>query len=403
MYLLKALFSGTTSELQTEDRVEFLANKIDVLDFDPIRPYQDQEVPGVLARLSQSEQLAVAAKRLVLPKFLAQRFFASWLTRKILQFSVRNLKTVDDVQGLVSKYFEQLVRGSTDALTVSGLEHLDPTRQYLFISNHRDIVMDSSLINLLLFRAGNETCRMAVGDNLLHNSLAADLMRLNKSFVVERDLASARAGYRAMTRTSHYVRHSLQEHVSVWIAQRQGRAKDGFDRTDPALIKMLALAYRKQAEPISELLKNGALVPVSLSYEVDPCAPAKAKELAALARDGEYAKGEEEDLDSMIQGLLGYKGRVHVHFSKPIAQDCDSVDQLVQQLDSAIVGGIRVFSTNRYADAVLADEAHGTYASSKAMSALQTQLDQCSEEQRVFLLQQYANICVNRRQLSLDA
>ena len=145
------------------------------------------------------------------------------------------------------------------------------------------------------------------------------------------------------------------------------------------------------------------LVPVSLSYEVDPCAPAKAKELAALARDGEYAKGEEEDLDSMIQGLLGYKGRVHVHFSKPIAQDCDSVDQLVQQLDSAIVGGIRVFSTNRYADAVLADEAHGTHASSKAMSALQTQLDQCSEEQRVFLLQQYANICVNRRQLSLDA
>ena len=163
-----------------------------------------------------------------------------------------------------------------------------------------------------------------------------------------------------MTRTSHYVRHSLQEHVLVWIAQRQGRAKDGFDRTDPALIKMLALAYRKQAEPISELLNNGALVPVSLSYEVDPCAPAKAKELAALARDGEYAKGEEEDLDSMIQGLLGYKGRVHVHFSKPIAQDCDSVDQLVQQLDSAIVGGIRVFSTNRYADAVLADEAHGT-------------------------------------------
>ena len=116
-------------------------------------------------------------------------------------------------------------------------------------------------------------------------------MRLNKSFVVERDLASARAGYRAMTRTSHYVRHSLQEHASVWIAQRQGRAKDGFDRTDPALIKMLALAYRKQAEPISELLSNGALVPVSLSYEVDPCAPAKAKELAALARDGEYAKG----------------------------------------------------------------------------------------------------------------
>ena len=383
--------------------MKFLANKIDVLDFDPIRPYQDQEVPGVLARLIQSEQLAVAAQRLVLPKFLAERFFASWLTRKILQFSVRNLKTVDDFQGLVSKYFEQLVQGSTDVLTVSGLEHLDPTRQYLFISNHRDIVMDSSLINLLLFRAGIETCRMAVGNNLLHNPLAADLMRLNKSFVVERDLASARAGYRAMTRTSHYVRHSLQEHASVWIAQRQGRAKDGFDRTDPALIKMLALAYRKQAEPIRELLSNGALVPVSLSYEVDPCAPAKARELAALARDGEYAKGEEEDLDSMIQGLVGYKGQVHVHFSPPIAQDCDSVEQLAERLDSAIVGGIRVFSTNRYADALLADVASDSHANSKAMSALKIQLDQCTEEQRAFLLQQYANICVNRRQLGMEA
>ena len=172
-------------------------------------------MPEVLARLTRSEQLAIAAKRLVLPKFIARQFFAPWLTRKILQFNVRKLQTVDDVQQLVSTYFEQLVDDSTDALTVSGLEDLDPTRQYLFISNHRDIVMDSSLINLLILRAGNETCRMAVGDNLLHNRLAADLMRLNKSFVVERDLASARAGYRAMTRTSHYIRHSLQEHVSV--------------------------------------------------------------------------------------------------------------------------------------------------------------------------------------------
>ncbi len=282
--------------------------KIDVMDFDPIRPYRDHEVPDVLARISRSSQLAAAAKHLVLPNFLAQRFFAPWLTKLVLQFSVRNLRNVDDVQRLVSKYFEQLVDNSTDALTVSGLEHLDPTRQYLFISNHRDIVMDSSLINLLILRAGNETCRMAVGDNLLNNPLAADLMRLNKSFVVERDLASARAGYRAMTRTSQYIRHSLQEHVSVWIAQRQGRAKDGFDRTDPALLKMLLLAHRKQPDPMASLLNNGALVPVSLSYEIDPCGPAKARELAAIDRNGHYAKGEQEDLHSMIQGLVGEKG-----------------------------------------------------------------------------------------------
>jgi hypothetical protein len=244
---------------------------------------------------------------------------------------------------------------------------------------------------------------MAVGDNLLHNPLAADLMRLNKSFVVERDQASARAGYRAMTRTSQYIRHSLQEHVSVWIAQRQGRAKDGFDRTDPALLKMLLLAYRKQAAPMASLLSNGALVPVSLSYEIDPCGPAKARELAAIDRDGHYAKGEQEDLQSMIQGLVGYKGRVHVHFNEPIKGDnCDSVQELAEQLDQAIVGGIRVFSINRYADSVLTGAAPENAAGSKAMSILKSQLSTGSESERLFLLQQYANICVNRRELGLD-
>lgn len=376
--------------------------KIDVMDFDPIRPYRDHEVPDVLARISRSSQLAAAAKHLVLPNFLAQRFFAPWLTKLVLQLSVRNLRNVDDVQRLVSKYFEQLVDNSTDALTVSGLEHLDPTRQYLFISNHRDIVMDSSLINLLILRAGNETCRMAVGDNLLNNPLAADLMRLNKSFVVERDLASARAGYRAMTRTSQYIRHSLQEHVSVWIAQRQGRAKDGFDRTDPALLKMLLLAHRKQPDPMASLLNNGALVPVSLSYEIDPCGPAKARELAAIERNGHYAKGEQEDLHSMIQGLVGEKGRVHVHFNAPIGDDCNNVEDLAKRLDQAIVGGIRVFSTNRYADSVLVGQASEHSVGSKAMNILQSQLSDCADFERPFLLQQYANICVNRRELGLD-
>ena len=376
--------------------------KIDVMDFDPIRPYRDCEVPEVLARISRSSQLAAAAKHLVLPNFLAQRFFAPWLTKLVLQFSARNLRNVDDVQRLVSKYFEQLVDNSTDALTVSGLEHLDPTRQYLFISNHRDIVMDSSLINLLILRAGNETCRMAVGDNLLNNPLAADLMRLNKSFVVERDLASARAGYRAMTRTSQYIRHSLQEHVSVWIAQRQGRAKDGFDRTDPALLKMLLLAHRKQPGPMASLLNNGALVPVSLSYEIDPCGPAKARELAAIDRNGHYAKGEQEDLHSMIQGLVGEKGRVHVHFNAPIGDDCNNVEDLAKRLDQAIVGGIRVFSTNRYADSVLVGQASEHSVGSKAMNILQSQLSDCADFERPFLLQQYANICVNRRELGLD-
>ena len=165
---------------------------------------------------------------------------------------------------------------------------------------------------------------------------------------------------------------------------------------------MLLLAYRKQPDPMASLLNNGALVPVSLSYEIDPCGPAKAGELAAIDRVGHYAKGEQEDLNSMIQGLVGEKGRVHVHFNGPIGDDCNNVEDLVQRLDRAIVGGIRVFSTNRYADSVLAGRVSENSAGSKAVNILQSQLSNCADSERTFLLQQYANICVNRRELGLD-
>ena len=122
--------------------------------------------------------------------------------------------------------------------------------------------MDSSLLNYLLYEAGHDTCRMAVGDNLLNNTLVADLMRLNKSFVVERSAAGARAQYRALTRTSRYMQYSLQQGISVWIAQRQGRAKNGFDRTDPALLKMLLLAYRDKGASQSPLARLLALTPI---------------------------------------------------------------------------------------------------------------------------------------------
>jgi hypothetical protein len=154
---------------------------------------------------------------------------------------------------------------------------------------------------------------MAVGDNLLSSSLAADLMRLNKSFVVERSVAGARAQYQALSRTSRYMQQSLQQGISVWIAQRQGRAKDGFDRTDPALLKMLLLAYRDKTTadlPMERMLQMAPAVPVSVSYELDPCGPSKAHELAVIDQQGVYEKSPQEDLNSMVKGLMGHKGRL---------------------------------------------------------------------------------------------
>ena len=255
---------------------------------------------------------------------------------------------------MVASLFETVINRTIDRLSVSGLEHLSPNQHYLFVSNHRDILMDSSLLNYLLYEAGHDTCRMAVGDNLLNNSLVADLMRLNKSFVVERSAAGARAQYRALTRTSRYMQYSLQQGISVWIAQRQGRAKDGFDRTDPALLKMLLLAYRDKGasqSPLARLLALTPIVPVSVSYELDPCAVSKAHELAVIEQRGEYVKAPDEDLNSMVQGLMGPKGRVRLAFGAPITA-ASSLEDLTDQLDQAIVANTRIYATHRYARAV---------------------------------------------------
>jgi 1-acyl-sn-glycerol-3-phosphate acyltransferase len=371
-------------------------------EYDSIRPFTDDEVPSVVARLANSPELARAASELVMPKALAGNIVGRMLTRLLLTYKTRGLKTIRDCQKLITIYFDQVVARSIDNLSASGLENLDPNKPYLFISNHRDILMDSSLINYLIQQAGHDTCRMAVGDNLLSNNVAADLMRLNKSFVVERAADGMRAYYRALTRTSGYIRHSLNEGVSVWIAQREGRAKDGYDQTDPALLKMLLLAYKDEEAPLPALLQQAQIVPVSVSYEVDPCAVNKAQELTAIARDGAYQKSDQEDLQSMILGLMGYKGRVHLNFARPI-DGLQTVEQLAQRLDHDIVGGYRTFPTHRFAAKVLAGAEHlKTNSSDKALAALQADLDRCAEVEREYLIQQYSNIWQNRKALGID-
>jgi hypothetical protein len=205
--------------------------------------------------------------------------------------------------------------------------------------------MDSGLLNYVIYQAGHQTVRPAVGDNLLGDSFAADLMRLNKSFVIQRSVTGKRALYDVLSRTSHYIRHSLAENQSVWIAQREGRAKDGFDRTEPAVLKMLALAWRDDVEALGDMLDCFNLVPVSISYELDPCDRDKAHELAVTSRDGEYHKAPDEDLVSIVRGMTGYKGRVHLHFSPPVRGEFADPESLALEIDRAIVGGLRVFPT----------------------------------------------------------
>lgn len=373
-------------------------------EYDSIRPFNDAEVPGVVARVVDNPEFGRAASKLVMPKLLQGTHLADWATRAYLRFKTRHLRTVSDCQLVIAEYFEQLVDETIAELTVSGLDGLDKTGCYLFMSNHRDIVMDSSLLNFLIHNAGHDTCRMAAGDNLMDNKLAADLMRLNKSFIVERSVSGARAALTAYMRTSGYIRHSVDEGVSIWIAQRQGRAKDGWDRTDPALVKMLTLAYKEHDDAIAGLLGNVPIVPVSISYELDPCALRKAHELYVLDQDGQYDKSEEEDLQSIITGMVGFKGRVHVAFSEPVSGHFDSPEELSQAIDRAIVSGLRVYPTHVEAAERLGDASVET-ASVPALDAVTAQFEHdlaaCPTAERDYVLLQYANLIRNRQEFEV--
>ncbi|MDP6376637.1 MAG: 1-acyl-sn-glycerol-3-phosphate acyltransferase [Pseudomonadales bacterium] len=371
-------------------------------DFEGIRPYLDHEVVGVLESLVANPELRDAVAGLRLPGLkrllppLARQIVGWELKRR-----TRGLETVRDVQLMLEGYVDALVEQTTSEFSVRGLDRLEVDRAYLFISNHRDIVMDSAFLNLAIHRAGHQTSRIAVGDNLLSRAFATDLMRLNKSFVVERSVKGTKAVYAALHRTSSYIRCSLSEGHSVWIAQREGRAKDGFDRTDPALLKMLALAWRKEIEHFGDMCQRISIVPVSVSYELDPCDRRKAHELCVTQTRGGYEKTSDEDLMSIVDGILGEKGRVHLTFGKPMQGSFQEAEDLAIAVDECIIGGLEIFPTNVEAARLCGLDVANSQLEPLpgVMASFRSRIESTSEAERRFLLEQYTNPI--RNQLSL--
>jgi len=369
--------------------------------FDDIRPYQDAEVVGVLERLIQDADLVGSAAAFLVPgwyRFLpaSARTFA----RQLLRRRTKGLSTITDVQVMLSKYFEHMIRRTSDGFSCSGIERLDRETPYLFVANHRDIAMDSGFMNYALWSNDFPTSQIAVGDNLFSHGFESDLMRLNKSFVVIRNETGLKAQYAAVSRTSRYIRSTLDTGDSVWIAQREGRSKDGFDRTEPAILKMFMLAYRNKAdESVLAWLNQVQLVPVSISYEIDPCAGMKARELYLTERDGKYQKHENEDLESIVAGILGFKGRVHLNFADPICDGFDTVEALATEIDRRIADGIQPYPTyveseNRLTGVENVDGLRG-----KVAHAFEETFAQLPEDQRPFFLLQYANQIRNKREM----
>lgn len=290
-------------------------------EFDSIRAYSDEEVPGILKTLSNE------------PNFIkALQMFLPDKEEKDLKSIFQNIESIKDFQSLlVSPVMSKITEDTTDGFTYSGIENLDKNQGYLFISNHRDIALDSALINYALHLEGLDTFYIAIGSNLLDLDWVRHLVRINKSFIVRRNVPIQEM-YKASQNLSAYI-HMLraEKEVSVWIAQREGRAKDGNDKTQPGLLKMLTL--NKGRQDITGFFKKLNIVPIAISYEKDPCDVLKIPSLAAERQGESYNKQKGEDEQNMLQGITGQKGKVNISFGKPLDSELDEMDSFKRPND----------------------------------------------------------------------
>ena len=291
---------------------------------------------------------------------------------------------------------EYVAKKTIKSITSSGDENLDPNTAYTFISNHRDIVLDSALLNFVLYRKGKRKAEIAFGDNLLINDFVSDLIRINRSFIVRRELPIREKARAALT-LSRYIGYTLEQGYSVWLAQREGRAKDGNDRTNPAVLKMLYLGPRREKMGFSEFLNRANIVPVAVSYEFDPCDVLKARELHRTNKAGGYRKRKDEDLLSMYKGLSGWKGRIHVGFGNAIRGDYSGVGELTEEIDRQIHECYRLWPNNYIA----LDELNGknsreqTYSIEEVKQFMQ-RFRRESREVQSLALGMYANAVTNK-------
>ncbi|WP_440055300.1 lysophospholipid acyltransferase family protein [Pseudoalteromonas sp. T1lg65] len=350
-----------------------------------IRPYNDDEVAQAMDRLLSDNQFIDVIAKYNLPAWLSRwTTLARPLVRMKLNHKWGALNTVEDVQLEVAHYLQMLIHKTTSKVTYSGLDSLDHDTSYLFISNHRDIVLDPALVNWGLYQNKMRTVRIAIGDNLLQVPYITELMRLNKSFIVKRSAKAPKEMLKALTQLSSYIYDSLQEGNSIWIAQKEGRAKDGVDQTDPALIKMLQLNGRKLKLPFADYAKQLKIVPVAISYQYEPCAISKAKELFHKKQYGEYIKAEGEDIASIIEGFSSDKGHVHVAFGTPISADVDTPEALASIIDERILSLYHLHPTNHLA------AGDDLQISAEDKEDFITKLEQVPEDLKQLVLSMYA-------------
>lgn len=279
------------------------------------------------------------------------------------------------------------------SFTTSGAENLDPGKGYLFISNHRDIIMDCALLDYALLIAHRPLCEMAFGDNLIQNQFVEDLFRMNGGVIVKRELPM-KEKYLESKRLSRYFSELITEaHRSIWIAQKSGRSKDGIDETHSSIIKMLYLSKRGTGTDFSDFINSMNIVPIAISYEYDPNDINKGREeIIRQHHDGAYEKKKYEDLISMCKGMKCQKGRVHLSVGTPLSGQFSSPEDVARAVDHQIHLNYRLWDTNMFAF----DYMEGTDRYKKELEgfdgkAFLSRFAHLTPEVRSFVLNCYAN------------
>lgn len=316
---------------------------MDIHQFDAIRPFEPSELPEVFDRLLQNEQfLQVLA------------YLYPGVPKEAIGMKMHRCRTNLDFQKAFCYDFLKNLLAKASLGITADFHNIDIKKRHTFVSNHRDIVLDSALLHVELIDAGSDTTtEIAIGDNLLKLPWVKDIVRLNKSFIVERSLPM-RQMLMASKRLSDYMHFVIAEkNDNVWIAQREGRAKNSDDRTQEAILKMMTMGGEGT---IAERLKALHIVPLAISYEFDPCDWLKAREMQLRRDVADWKKGPMDDVISMQTGIMGYKGHIHYHCAPCIDQWIDSLPAdmsktdfyaaVAQHIDHEIWRGYRLYPSN---------------------------------------------------------
>lgn len=292
-----------------------------MITIDDIRPYLDAEVNDALEK-GLNHPMIQALLQFTFPD-------KSWDEISEL---VRSCNSIQDFQSkVIYRSVRTVIEKSSEGFTTSGFDKLDPNQAYLYISNHRDIILDTSLLNVALLEHEKIMTASAIGNNLVKKPFLMELAKLNRSFLIMRDLPP-REMLKTSRMVSQYIGHQLhKENRSVWIAQKEGRTKDGNDLTQQGVLKMIALAHNGLS--VMEYFKSLKIVPISISYEFDPTDVLKIPELMAKHHDIVYVKSNNEDFNSILKGVTGQKKRIHISAGSVMDAELDAIGKSGETLN----------------------------------------------------------------------